>query len=606
MKTHWRIPCFAIFAILLFPACYQPGGPIPEAPVPPAPREPIPQMVIVEEELVYSPYPRENGVIPPEHDHECDYIHFLRYRPETPDGSIKEVNAVLVLMVIYSGGNNQLDYLGRQVVSMAENDPGVGSLEVWALDRRPNCLEDLSGMNDAEAAENPKIAREYYYDLEGNGTDFHGFLTSDEVPFLSEFGLELVMKDIQTVVTAKIPNQDDRKNTVFIGGNGGGAILTATYVGWDFDGNPDTEEDAGFQNCAGLIGLDTPVQCPLDSDHPWYNLWWENEPISETEYVDRLRRIQTGEKSRLEDLQLLGISPSSSAAIEIAAMAAAFRPDEEATGLRDPKLAAQFRAGWRLNHSRDLAHYLFWLPEYSDFRLTNEAHFGMIFDDNFQANTILQASVGFLQGGPVVVKTFWDEFLTVWGFLFDLFGLPDLTEPEGKFIPWDAGPSISELGTGPVYSWVNFDEVGDASDPVFQDVTGSTEYTTMGEEVTDIQDWARVFYRGPSNAMEWYFPARLPLDVKGVVGEFETTDPCSSYGLCLLHPTAAEEFRAQGKIKEFLTDHHPNPDPNLSGYDVVDVLAAAVDRPSHRPNEVFAPLMQWVFDHSGGTVVPLD
>ena len=272
MKTHWRIPCFAIFAILLFPACYEPGGPIPEGPVPPAVREPIPQKVIVEEELIYSPYPRDNGLIPPEHDHDCDYIHLLRYRPETADESTKEVNAVLVLMPGYACGNNSFDYLGRQVVSMAENDPGVGSLEVWAVDRRPNCLEDLSGMNDAEAARNPWIALEYYYDLEGNGTDFHGFLISDEVPFLSEFGLELVMKDIQTVVTTKIPNQDDRKDTVFIGGHSMGAILTATYVGWDFDGNPDTEEDAGFQNCAGLIGLDMPVQCPLDSDHPWHNL----------------------------------------------------------------------------------------------------------------------------------------------------------------------------------------------------------------------------------------------------------------------------------------------------------------------------------------------
>jgi hypothetical protein len=201
----------------------------------------------------------------------------------------------------------------------------------------------------------------------------------------------------------------------------------------------------------------------------------------------------------------------------------------------------------------------------------------------------------FLRGG--------DLFLSLLGFPTIL---KEFIEPGGKFIPWDAGPSKRELGTGPLYSWVNFDEVGDASDPVYQDVTGTTEYTTMGEEVTDIQDYARISYRGPSNVYEWYFPARLPLDIKGVIGEFQTTDPCGSYGLCFLHPTAAEEFRAQGKIKEILTDSHPNPDPNLSGYDGNDVLIAAVDRPSHRPNEVFAPLMQWVFDHSGGTVVPLD
>ena len=63
----------------------------------------------------------------------------------------------------FMGGANSFDYIGRQLVSMAEADAGVGSLEVWAMERRTNCLEDLTGMNAAEAAGDPGIAVDYYY-----------------------------------------------------------------------------------------------------------------------------------------------------------------------------------------------------------------------------------------------------------------------------------------------------------------------------------------------------------------------------------------------------------------------------------------------------------
>ena len=64
------------------------------------------------------------------------------------------MDAILVLIPGFMGGANSFDYIGRQLVSMAEAE-GVGSLEVWAVDRRTNCLEDLTGMNAAEAAVTP-------------------------------------------------------------------------------------------------------------------------------------------------------------------------------------------------------------------------------------------------------------------------------------------------------------------------------------------------------------------------------------------------------------------------------------------------------------------
>jgi len=585
-ENYWAIAWVFLFIAFLVSACGT-QGPASETRAPPV----APQGVIVEEERIYSPYPRNNGEVPPEFDFDCDYIHFMRYRPATNDESIKAVDAVLVLMPGWMAGNNSLDYLGRQLVPMAE-DGGGGSLEVWGIDRRPNCLEDLTGMNAAEAEEDPQIAIDYYwYDAEVEGRTFQGYLTNDDVPFLSEFGLELVMEDIHSVVTAKIPDQDDRKNTVFIGGHSMGGLLTAIYAGWDFDENPATEEDAGFENCAGLIGLDMPVQFPLDPDHPWFGGFCE--PISEADYVKALADMRSGAAPRLDELLSAPVAPVM-AGQERDSLWAAFLPNEEATRMRELPYPEETLLSFRMIHSRNLSHFFSGVPAFTSFRLTNEAKLAISTDDNFQPSTILQTSLGFLQGGSVVEKTMLQEMRL----LLELL-LPDwvpIIDFDGLFTPWDAGDPCCP-GSGPLYSWANFDEVGNADDPDDRDPFGTVTFTAKTEEVTDIQDVARAGYRGPSNSGEWYFPARLPMDMQAAASQFDT----SGYGIHYSH-----EIPGDFPIMEFLTDNHPNPDPNLSGYNHVDVVMASVDRPELRPNEVFGRLMEFVFDHSNGTVIPLD
>ena len=41
------------------------------------------------------------------------------------------------------------------------------------------------------------------------------------------------------------------------GGHSLGGPLTAAFASWDFDGDPATRRDAGYKQCAGLVGLDT-------------------------------------------------------------------------------------------------------------------------------------------------------------------------------------------------------------------------------------------------------------------------------------------------------------------------------------------------------------
>ena len=566
MKTfstnRWIVACSALFLIA---ACYQPGGPVPEPPVDPPALEPIPQAVIVEEELIYSPYPRDNGEIPESYvcAWDCDFIRFTRYRPET-EGAAKEVDAVLVLIPGYMGGANSFDYLGRQLVSMAEADGGVGSLEVWAVDRRTNCLEDLTGMHAAEEAGDPRFAIDYYYHgMQIGGHSFQGFLGDPDLPFLSEFGLKLLMDDLWTILTTKVPEAADRKAAVFVGGHSAGGGFASSFAGWDFDGRMETEEDAGFRNCAGLIGLDGRVGPRTAA------------PIEEAEYAQRLADIRSGASPRLN--LFLGVTPEALALFEIIGMNAHLFPDEESTLARDVPYSRSVSSLIRLLHSRDLTHFLLGTPAFEDFRYTNEAVLGVFFDDNFNPVSILQTSMGFLQGGPVVEKTFPGDLAELLG----LFGI----RKEGLFIPWDAGPPRA-LGTGPLYSWVNFDRVGNASDPYYQDTTGTLTYTTWREEVVDIRDVAVSLYRGGTNFPEWYYTSRIGLDGQAALAPYN-----ADYGLHFFHNDRIAEL--------------PLLNVNASdreGYNHQDVLFAAADRPSHRESEVLGPLMEFVFANSTGSV----
>jgi len=556
--------------VFLVTGCYFPGGPIPEDPVAPALKEPIEPKVVVQEEFIYSPYPRTNGAVPEEFicSWDCDYIRFLRYRPETLDMNPKPVEAVIVLMPGYMGGANSFEYLGRQIVSMAEADDSTGSVEVWAIDRRGNCLEDLTGMNAAEEVSNPQIAADYYFNgLEIDGKTFQGYHTDEDLQFLSEFGLELLMEDIRTIITTKIPDADARKNCVFIGGHSMGGSFTSYFAGWDFDGDPETIEDAGYTNCAGLIGLDGFVGPRTSS-------------MDKETYFDTLTKIRSGEEPRLN--LFTGVTPEAMALLELMALNAFLFPDDEATLIREIPYSKETENLIKLLHSRDLSHFITGSPSISDFRYTNEALLGVFLDDNFQVVSFLQASLGFLAGGAVVEKNFPGD-------LADLLGMGSTIKSDGVFIPWDAGP-FNELGSGPLYSWVNFDEVGNASDPDYTDTKGELTYTSWTQEVTDIHDFALSLYQGPSNFMEWYFTSRISLDSSAAAADFN-----ADYGLNFLHGDILENFP--------IVNFSVRSDPQLAGYNHHDVLFAAVDRPSHRPNEVFGRLLEFVFDNTDGTTV---
>ena len=88
---------------------------------------------------------------------ELNVTQVVRYRA-SPE---MEPRAVVVCVPGFLGGAGSFDGLARNLVrgSIVRGVP----VEVWAIDRRSAALEDLRGMDTAEASTQTDVARGYYF-----------------------------------------------------------------------------------------------------------------------------------------------------------------------------------------------------------------------------------------------------------------------------------------------------------------------------------------------------------------------------------------------------------------------------------------------------------
>ena len=613
MRKVASIICVLSLAFLILLAgCYEPGGPVPEGAHSPVPRDytqqDVDQAVVMDEQVLSSPLPDEWGA-----PDECDEIHFLRFRladgstldpADTQRVNAESTDAMLVMLPGVLEGANGFEYLGRQLVYMAKTQDDL-NLEVWAVERRNNRLEDLSAFNFIEEEldtgqmtmqEAMETFVDYYYEGQPiGGRTFDGWYVNEDLPFLSEFGLQLDTEDVFQVIQAMVPDSETRKRKVFVGGHSMGGPMTVYFVGWDLDGDPATTEDAGYNNCAGIFGFDTSL-APMGGTFGSFSsalpqsLSAEETGTTEADYAAALEALRAGTTPViLNSPPLLGAE--SMDLLEAVALAAYFDPDAESTYMNDIPWSDDMKLLLGVMHSRDMYTFLLGAPEIRDFRYTNEALLGLMFDDSFAPVGMIQNSMGFLEGGPVVEKDF-----PTWP-LSAIPGLSGMLGGGPYFIANDAGPSYFELGTGPLYSWVNFDEIGDASDPDYTDTTGETTYTTMQNEVADVQDVARVIFKGPLNLVEWYFSVRLLTDFQGADTPFGP-----GYGLNFLYGDEVSEmpqvlFVADKGTHTEDDDGSPGTTYIIKGYNHMDVLTASANTTTRRPNEVIRPLIDFVVEN---------
>ena len=153
-----------------------------------------------------------------------------------------QARVIIIAMPGLFAGAASFDPWARQLVA---SEPGI---EVWAIDRRANLLEDREGLRLALAARDPDIARAYY--APGGGFEP---LDPATVPFMAGWGLEVHLRDLQTVVLKARSEVD----VVVLAGHSLGAGLVSVYAAAEI---PSAQGGGiGEDHVDGLILLDGSV-----------------------------------------------------------------------------------------------------------------------------------------------------------------------------------------------------------------------------------------------------------------------------------------------------------------------------------------------------------
>ncbi len=192
----------------------------------------------------------ETGTATPEH---LNKIRFLRYR--ATDETL-EVRAIVICVPGMPAGATAYDELARRLVRLSE-----GRVEVWAIDRRSNLLEDLTGMEAAERESDPDLAWRYYSDGdEVDGRIYEGL--PEDLEYMSEWGLATAVADLRTVLDL-VP-QEARRSQVILVGHSFGASQAQAFASWDHEGSPNADE------LAGLILMDGGFNLQMQVDEERY------------------------------------------------------------------------------------------------------------------------------------------------------------------------------------------------------------------------------------------------------------------------------------------------------------------------------------------------
>ncbi|MCG8314486.1 MAG: hypothetical protein MI976_14860 [Pseudomonadales bacterium] len=610
---HTTIALIAI-ASLGLSGCYSSSGDIPEQRKPQETKLWTDQQVdeVVDINLVTLP---ATEAAPEGAPDACNNLNILRIKSKFGPQDAEQADAVFLMVPGVLEGANAFEFMGRQMVYMAQQEQGR-FIEVWGMDRRSNCLEDLTGVQLAEQTDDIELGInqviDYYYEKKPlEGKTFTGFLRSRQLPFLSEFGMRQTTLDIKAIIDHMMPTPGVSKNKLFLGGHSLGGIHTSLFLAWDFDGDPTTEEDAGYNLVAAAFGLDTQLTPVIDGlyfgtaaipaevmTHLDVTMTAadasssENDPERNT-YERQLALLRQGTIPRNVDIPGI-FTPEILALPEFIALAAAKAPDTDSRLIdRVPKSLA-LQTITRFLHSRYLPN-IFRKPLLKDFNYTNEALVGLFFDDDFEPLGFLQTGLGFVDGGPVVRK--WkilDTLKIIPGVdvaLQQLFGVTQL------YIASNAGPNRFQFGKGPLYGWAHRDEIGDLDDPDFMDVSGTKRFTYLENEPVDMDDFVRALYVGETNLTEWYFPVRIMLD------SFIASKPFApDFGIDVLHPTGVENidsivFTANQGVKPINNGNAIIRNQtliDLPGYTHLDPMFEAVNSPS-LTSQVMRPLMAFAF-----------
>ncbi|WP_097250806.1 hypothetical protein [Streptomyces sp. 1222.2] len=513
---------------------------------------------------VRAPLPASFGARPAA----CDWLSYLRYRSAGGPAASADADRILLAQPGILEGAGAFDSVARNTVARAAAQGR--HIEFWALDRRSNCLEDRTGIASGDL----HTAVDYYYrDKRVAGRTFDGYVGNADLGWMAKLGIERTVRDQYDLLTAELPDQRVREEKVLCGGHSLGGVVTGYFATADFDGDPATTADAGHRQCAGWFALDTTVSTSL-ADLSGSIPDDTNLPDVGLGYGVVQAGLDSGLLPRSLSAPVL-LNPETMTLLAIAGVGALRNPGGETDLPRYLPPNTNIEVTNRFLFSKDTATFLTGSPTVKDFRLSNEAILGALMDDHSVPLAFLQSSVGFFDGGPVVDKNF--------PAANGSDARPALFGTEYKAIPDRPG--------GPLYTWRNYDRVGDADDPGYRSADG-TAFTDAGKEVTDIQELARSMAQQPLDFTEQYFPTKLVTDlqlagspqVKRLVVHPDglTADPTLT--------VLAGDGLLAGRVP---ADLHP---VVADGYQHLDVLTAAPAQNNGRPEPVSTSLTEFARD----------
>lgn len=311
-----------------------------------------------------------------------------------------KAKTVLVIVPGTSGGAGSVVPVAKDLVRR------VNGLQVWAVDRREEALEDQSVFRTGTLSE----IRDYYLGFK--------YAQPKNPSYVAGWGLAVQTADLRRVVRRAA---DGGRRRVVLAGHSRGASQVAAYAAWDFKGRP------GYRDLAGMVLIDGGL------------LGFIGTSGNSQPYTRRTARRAVAEAREKPFNDAVGIGIPAIAQI-VGQMIGTF-------ALRDPDSASVLQQEALV--PQDLK---------PDFPVTNEAFLGYVFDETYSPDTFrsLQTHSGGLAeaGDPRA----WDsgERTPIRRFAQAMGGVePDLTEwyyPQRLIIdvsaanPMRRDPPSNELG----------------------------------------------------------------------------------------------------------------------------------------------------------------
>ena len=186
-----------------------------------------------------------------------------RYTRHRLAGPEVQPDAILILVPGFEGGAGNFKIFAENLIPRAA--AGGQIVELWAVDRRTNQLEDLAGNDIAEEFLDPQVSLDWMFGSE-LGLTLHPTLasgpnrravfynTQDDVPFIANWTSLTFSQDIDAIVDAArlaAVNQN-----VFLGGHSAGTGFTARYASTDFNLSGVGSPDPGYAKLRGLVLLE--------------------------------------------------------------------------------------------------------------------------------------------------------------------------------------------------------------------------------------------------------------------------------------------------------------------------------------------------------------